>query len=970
VTAVGVLGPVVLHGPTGAIRIGSLRQRRLLAALVAHRAAAVSSASLAELVWDRALPADPAGAVQTNVARLRRLLPPEVRLVTTSEGYRLLADAALVDVAAFAEHVAAAASTRDAHERMERLAGALALWRGRPYTELDHASLEPEVARLTELRAAAAEQHADALLALGRVGEAVAALEALTVAEPLREGAVGLLMRALVAAGRQGDALAAYSRLRARLADELGLDPAPELRALERQVLRQEVVPAAAAAPLTAQTGAGPPAPRPPVSSFVGREADLATAADLLTRCRVVTLCGPGGVGKTRLAVHVAAAVAGRYPDGALLVEFGDGGPADVEPALAAALKLADAAADSFLARIVEVLAVRRQLLVLDNCEHVADAVARLVEAVTRGAPGVDLLLTSREPLRVDGEHVVAVHPLAPAAAARLLSDRMRAAGQPGDKLDRADLVAELCRRLDGLPLALELAAARSVTLGLRGLLDALDPAGAQPLDVLRGGRRTASARHRSLRDVVAWSHGLLDDGQRALFERLAVFAGPVEHAAVESVCGDAGALPDLVERSLVVRQPGEPARFGMLETLRAFGRSRLALDPRTPRLRARHAAWAVRLADEIGADRRGPGEGGAIRRFDAHLADLRRAHAWLCEAGPPEELLRLSLLFGQLGYLRGRIDLLRLVEEALTAVGVPEPGVTRAAVFPPLVPRLLGLLATSGWQRGDLASAQARSVQAIELAERGPDPRAARDGHEALMNVLSFRGDLDGALRQAARARELARAAGDDETEFLSLVDLAVVSAYAGDHEAAARHEEAMSTLADHIGSPTARGFRAYVRGERRAELGDPGAADHLREAVCAAEEVDSGFVAGIARHTLLTSAARDGGDPAAALVAFGPLIDHWHGFGAWTQLWIAMRALVETLSRLGRHGEVAVLLGALAASPRAPDAFGADSARVLAVEDAARDALGPAFAARRAEGAGLGDGGAVALARRLTRA
>jgi predicted ATPase/DNA-binding SARP family transcriptional activator len=969
VTAVGVLGPLLLRGPDGPIRLGSARQRRLLAALVAHLGAAVGTELLAELIWGAAggdPPADPAGAVQTNVARLRRLLPPEIRIATTPEGYQLLADRAAVDVTAFTDHVAAAATMTDPQRRLHELAAALALWRGRPYAELDHPSLLPEVARLTELHAGAAEQYAAVLLAVGRTAEAVAACEALTVAEPLREGAVALLMRALVAAGRQSDALAAFGALRTRLADELGLDPAPELRALEQQVLRQEI-PAPGPPAVPART----PAPRLPVSSFVGRADDLAAAAELLGRCRVVTLCGPGGVGKTRLAAHVAADVAGRYDDGVLLVELGEGGPADVQPALAAALRLSDdgrAGADSFADRIVEVLAVRRQLLVLDNCEHVADEVAALVEAITVNASGVDLLLTSREPLRVDGEHVLGIDPLEPAAAAELLTDRIRAgdpAAVPGPA--QAGLVAELCRRLDGLPLALELAAARAMPLGLRGLLDALE----QPFEVLRGGRRTASARHRSLRDVVEWSFGLLDDEQRALFERIAVFAGPVEHTAVVAVCGDARVLPDLVDRSLVVRHIGEPTRFGMLETLRAFGRSRLAADPAAGRLRARHAAWALRLADDVTAERRGPGEAAAVRRFDAHLADLRRAHAWLCEAGPLEDLLRLTVPFGELAYLRGRIDLVQLVERTLQVAGALGSGGGEASGSShPLVARLLGLLATSSWQRGDLAVAESQARQAIAAAGTAGEPTAASGGYEAVGSVLAFRGDLAGAVRYAARSLELAEAGGDIESQLLPLVELVVDSAYAGDDDAAARHESTLADRAAQLGSPTARGFLAYVGGERRAERGDPDAARYLEAAIRAAEEVDSGFVAGIARHTLLTSTARGSRDPAAALAAFGSLIDHWHGFGAWTQLWIAVRALIETLSRLGRHGDVAVLLGALEASPRAPRAFGADSARADAVARGARTALGPAFETLRAKGAALGDQEAVALARRLTRA
>ncbi|MGE0295121.1 BTAD domain-containing putative transcriptional regulator [Pseudonocardia sp.] len=953
VSAVGVLGRLEVLGPGGPVRIGSARQRQLLVALAAHAGHVVATDVLVELLWPDP-PVDPAGALQTNVSRLRRLLPPGSRIETAADGYRLVVDPGVLDVTAFADHLAAGP------DDPRRYAQALRLWRGTPFADLDHPALQPEVARLVELRAVATERYAAALLAAGRAGEAVAALEVLVRADPLREGAVALLMRALVATDRRAEALAVFARLRARLADELGLDPAPELRELERRVLRQEL------ARGSVEPARPPPSPWPglPVSSFVGRDREIGEVSGMLAEQRVVTLCGPGGVGKTRLALHVAAEVAGRYDDGVVLVELGEIAPGsrDAVHATAAALRLSGGAEDP-LARIVEFLAVRRLLLVVDNCEHVADEAAALVEAIARGAPGVDLLLTSREPLRVDAERVVVVAPLGLDAAAALLADRLAAAG--GACAD-PDLLPELCRRLDGLPLALELAAGRAATLGIPALLEALDSDGA--FELLRGGRRTAAARHRSLGAVVAWSYGLLDDPQRELFERLAVFAGPVERAAVVDVCWSAEALPDLVERSLVVRHPGSPDRFGMLETLRAFGRSRLARDRTAASaagLRARHAAWAVRLAAEVDGARWRRDEPAAIRRFDGHLADLRRAHAWLCTHGPVPALLRMSALFGELAFVRGRLDLLRPVENALAAVGVPEPGGPVRAAHP-LVPRLLGLVATSGWQRGDLELCAARGRQAIAVAEASGDRLGTRYGHEALCTVAAFRGDLDECLREARLAHELGLEAGDPESTFLTLIDLSVFGGYAGAADAGAYEAELVARRPE---SATGRAWVDYVRGETRADRGDPDAARLLAAAVAAAEEADSGFVAGIARHTLLTAAARDG-DPAAALPAFGALLDHWHGYAAWTQLWIAVRALAGTLSALGRHREAAVLLGALGASPRATSVFGADSARLAAVEEAARAALGVEYVVAAAEGARLGDRGAIALARRLTRA
>lgn len=959
---VRVLGPLQVEGPRGAVTIGSARQRRLLVALATNPGHVLSTGLLVELVWSDP-PADPAGALQTNVSRLRRVLPPEVRIETAPDGYRLRADRSAVDVTAFADLLSAAAAA-DVADRPDVFAVALALWRGRPFDELDHPLLDADVARLTGLRTAAIEQFATALLAAERAGESVPVLEALVAAEPLREGAVALLMRALAATGRQSDALAACARLRSRLAEDMGLDPGPAVQQAEREVLRQQLTGGPGAPPARFIRGAG--RPRLPISSFVGRSVELGTVAAALAQARAVTLCGPGGVGKTRLALHVAAGIGDRYPDGVVIVELGEGGPADVVPAVAAALRVA-ADEGEFVARIVDVLAVRHQLIVLDNCEHVADDAALLVEAIVRGAPRVDLLMTSREPLRVDGERVIMIPPLASEDAAALLTDRLVAAGGvlPDDssvagESDRQAL-AELCRRLDGLPLALELAAGRAATLGLTGLLDAITAD--ETLGVLRGGRRTASVRHRSVADVVAWSYGLLDEPQRLLFEQVSVFAAPVERAAIAAVCDGVSALPDLVERSMLVRRPGRPDRYGMLETLRAFGRTRLARNVDAGRLRDRHAAWFVRVAAEIAEQRRGPEEPAAVRRFDAHLADLRRAHAWLCERGALSDALAMSVLFGDLAFVRGRMDLLTPVTEALDAAGVPPPD-GHIGPAHPLVPRLLGLLATADWQLGELESSLARGRQAIAVAEASGDPLGARFGHEAMSNAVSFTGDLAAALKHGRLARELSVAAADPDCHFLALIDLVANAGYAG-HPLAGLEAElvALPTM-----SPTGVAWREYVLGEVRADRGDPTAAGYLAAAVAAAESVDSAFIAGVARHTLLTTAARHD-DPAAALPAFGPLLDHWHGLGAWTQVWIAVRALAETLSRWGRHTDAAVLLGALDVSPRATPVYGADAARADAVRAAARAALGPMFDEATRRGAALGDQGALALARGLAR-
>ena len=719
VTALGVLGPLLLAGDAGPVRIGSARQRRLLAALDGAPGAARRRGQARRPGVGGRRAGRPGRGVQTNVARLRRLLPGGIRLATTPEGYRLEADRDVVDVTAFADHLAAATATADPSARRDRLGAALALWRGCPYPELDHPALAAEVARLSELHAGAAEQHAEALLAAGRVAEAVAELEALLATEPLREGAVAVLMRALVAAGRQGDALAGLRPPAHRLAEELGLDPSPQLRDLERRVLCQDLPVPAARRPPPPAPAAPPRRPRIPISSFIGARGALSP-----TR----TTCW-GGTGSSRSAVPAAWARPGwpctsrRSRRAATTTASCWSSSARAAPTTSRRCSRPHCGwrtrarrrrPGGFADRVVALLAVRRQLLVFDNCEHVLDAAAGLVEAICagtgRGGPA------THQPRAAHGWTVSASRGRTAESGRRRHAspDRMRAAEPPPDGPGR---VAARARRR-GLPPARRPPAGVGAGRRPRRLARALrsPPRARRAVSGPARRPRTATARHRSLRDVVEWSYGLLDAEQRALFERLSVFAGPVEYAAVEAVCGDAAALPDLVDRSLVVRRAGDPQTFGMLETLRAFGRSRLAVDPSAQRLRARHATWAAGLAEEVSAGRRGPGELAASRRFDLHLADLRRAHAWLCVHGPLDELLRLTVPIAELSVLRGRADLVVLLEETLRVAGVlgPEP------VHPPALPlvaRLLGYHAHTLWQRGDLDTGERQARRALEIA-------------------------------------------------------------------------------------------------------------------------------------------------------------------------------------------------------------------------------------------------------------
>ena len=965
VTLVGVLGPVRLNRPDGSdIRLSSERQRRLLAALALHARRVVETDVLVEMIWgsgDGAAPENPSAAVHTLLARLRKLLPAGVSVMTESHGYRLNVAPAEIDADAFVRHLRTAGASAQPAAQLAELDSALALWRGRPFVELDHPDAAAEVARLSELRSVAIEQQAEALLTLGRTGEAIATLESLAVAEPLREGTVALLMQALAGDGRQGDALRAYARLRRTLAEELGLEPTRELRRLEERLLRQELTGEEGSSGVDAVRGhAGVRRPRLPVSSFIGREAELQASVAALRRCRMVTLCGPGGVGKTRLARHAAAAVAEDYPDGVQVVDLEAAtSHSDLVGTIAAALRITPSADESLEDRIVSVLAVRRQLLVLDTCEHVVESAATVAEAIVTSTDGVDVLATSREPLRADGEQLLRIGPLRLEEATDLLADRIRATDPSVDPTDTDPaLLNEVARRLDGLPLACELAAARVPSLGLVGLLRVLDT----PLTLLSGGRRTATFRHRSLRDVIQWSIDLLSEPQQEVFARLSRFAAPVEYDAVASTGPSAELLADLVDHSLVVRVPGELPRYGMLDTLRAYGRSELSAGVDPEEFNRRHARWAGRLVAEVAAARRGPREPEARGRFDAHLADLRQAHGWLMAAGHVDELLAMDVVLAELGYERGLVELTRMVEDSLRHLcgHNEDQGPTH-----PLLARILGLAGQWSWQRGDHIVCERRCRRALKIADCAGTPEAARDAYECWGNLRQLQGQWVGAREFLLQAVELGRQADDPLTVGLALSDLVIVEAYAGDDDAAARHERAASDLAHETQSPTLLAYAAYAAGERRAERDPDAAVPYLEEAIRYGEAADT-LTAAYARHTLVTTGAR-AGDPEAALPHFGALIDYWLGLGAWGTLWLAIRALAEALSRCERHGDAVRLLAAHDASARAAPLIAADAVRRDAVLARARDALGAGFDKALAEGRTLGDARAVALARRV---
>ncbi|MFI6300978.1 BTAD domain-containing putative transcriptional regulator [Amycolatopsis thailandensis] len=657
----GVLGATEVRREDGtAVGVGGPRVRTLFALLALEAGRVVPAERLIDGLYGEQPPEGVANALQSQVSRLRGALKDLAPVEFSPAGYRLAVDPGDVDVHRFERLAAEGRRTLaagDAAKASELLRDALGLWRGPAFADITDAPFrEPQVTRLNELKTSAIEDLSEAGLKLGRHEDVLAGLREVVEDQPLRERPRALLIRALHAAGRQADALTAFEDARRVLADELGADPGPELAAAHLAVLRGETPTVkATTAPLPAQ-----------LTSFIGREGDLRHVLGQLDRSRLVTLTGPGGAGKTRLAVETAAAA--DLP--AVFVELAPySEDADVAHAVLTALGLRTVPLGTVtvenapVERLIDALADRAVLLVLDNCEHLVEAAAKLVARLLGAAAALRVLATSREPLGITGEVVSPVPRLAVPppgtppdrslefAAVRLFADRAQA-NDPGFAVDdtTAGDVQRVCAALDGLPLAIELAAARVRTLPVGEIATRLD----DRFKLLSRGSRGAESRHRTLRGVVEWSWDLLEDDERLLGRRLTVFAGGTTLADAETVCAVPDVedlLPSLVDRSLVERT-GD--RYRMLETIRAFFAEKLAEAGETERLRRAHAGHFLALAEEADPLLRTGDQLAWLDRLDAAYDDLLAALRWATETDT-RIALRLSASLVTYWWMRGR---------------------------------------------------------------------------------------------------------------------------------------------------------------------------------------------------------------------------------------------------------------------------------------------------------------------------
>lgn len=861
----GVLGPLEVWTADGRpVRVPELKVRALLADLLVHRGRPVSADRLIDDLWGTALPNNPLGTLQSKVWQLRRALEdaePGGRDLVMSRppGYQLLVEPDAVDADRFHELVTRARASDDSRVRADLLADALAVWRGPAFADFaDEEFTRPAMARLEEQRLTALEEQAEARLKLGEHALLADELGGLVALHPLRERLRAAHVRALYLAGRQSDALNSYGDLRERLAESLGLTPGPDLAALHQAILTQD--PALTAS--SATTTAARPLTNVPsaLTDLIGRAEAVGELHSLLRAGRLVTLTGAGGVGKTRLALAVAAQVGQLFPGGVRLVEFGALAPSSQSPAhsrgrrdTAPATEVYDVVGEvlgvrdvmtpnpePLTDRIVHALGERPTLLVFDNCEHVVEPVAELAERLLKASPRLRILATSQEPLGITGEHLRAVRPLRlpapateldPVAALRFSAVELfvarSSAAAPGFVLDgtNVEAVVSICRRLDGIPLALEMAATRVRALGVHEVATRLD----DRFHLLAAGARSAPARQRTLRAVIDWSWGLLGEQERAVLRRLAVHPGGCTLAAAEEVCaGDdldrtevLDLLARLVDCSLVVMSDGaDGPRYRLLESVTAYCAERLREADELEEFQRRHRGYYTDLAERAEPRLRGHDQRLWLRRLDAETANLRTALEGAARLGDADRALRLANALTWYWYLRGRIsEAKRSLTMALSAGGTaPAATVAKATAWlggirllldgsadpsaeyratlrpyeriddPGGRARMEWFLGSHTYGIGDLSPSEDLIGRALATFRSLGD----RWGTAAALCSRSFhaklRGDFQALRRDGERSLELFRDLGDQWGQLQAVTALTTLYEVVGDYEQAGR--------------------------------------------------------------------------------------------------------------------------------------------------------------------------------------
>jgi len=903
-----MLGPIEVTQDGGRPRpISSPNQRIVLATLALEPGRTVSTDALMDAIWSDDVPDSGLQTLRSYVSRLRAELGKA--LVSTSGGYSLTIDPLDTDAGRF-EALIEAAPGQHPERAVEIFTAALDLWRGEPLANTgDGLAMSAHRRRLEGLHAHAVEQLALAHVMVGRPESAVAPMEQLTTAEPVREQAWAVLARAHIGAGRPTDAVRAVAAARVALS-EAGLEPSPLLLQVEADAFAGTSAPGGDQSPARTVATA--------TSSLVGREQDLAHVVELLDEARIVTLLGPGGVGKTRLSHAVVDERIDNHRQGVRMVELGS-----IVTGAAVALAVVDGlglSAEGHSAMdALSSAGSLDMLVVLDNCEHVIEEVALVVDAMVRGGPAVRVLTTSRERIGVDGEHA---HPVRPLDAVgdnppgrELFIQRARAAA-PDVEITIADrsTIDRIVRRVDGLPLAIEMAAAQLTSMGLDELAELLE----HHLGTLRSTKRTGDARHRTLGAVIEWSEALLAAGEKEVLAQMSVFADAVGRYDIDAVLGSSQAsrsAASLADRSLLVVDRTMPTtRYRMLETVKHHASARLE-DGQN--LAARHANHFASVLEDIDSDLRSTREPLAVDRLSATTREIRRSMRWAIDND-----LALGARIVADHHLAAHNQLL---DQPLAWADY-------------ILPRLEG---TEPRYDGVLAAAAERAVNAGNLEEAESLARRAcsvenprPSSLELLGDIQLYLGDFDDAIATSARLVEIAEET-DEHATVTGRVNLALANHYAGNDDEATRWLMDASAF-----GPSPRGWMEYTCGEVNLTTDPAAAIEHLRTAIELADSIKNRFLGGVARVSIASVLAVDG-EEADAIEAFRSIVSRWREQGARTHLLPTLRHLVVLLARVGRMSAAAELLGAVSRD-NLRDSYGEEAERVAAAAERIGTALG----------------------------
>ena len=852
---IALLGPVELSQDGQRIRLNGSKQLALLALLALNADRLLSADHIVDALWADDEPGDPINALQHQISRLRAAVGRE-KVSFHGSGYSLQIPADAVDIRRF-EHLATEGRTGlrlgDSRVAATTLRSALNLWRGPPLDGLpSYPWVLAESARLENLRLDVIEDRLEAELALGLQAELLPELEALVGNHPFRERLWGHLILALYRSGRQADALESYQAAARALADGHGLDPGPGLQQLQAAILAHDPSLSAGYARTATVTLAAAPL-RPtgnlpaPLTSFIGRQDQLIEVGRAVRECRLVTLTGPPGVGKTRLAVELGRTVREDFPDGLWLVELGAlGADADVISGLSSALAIrepgrpvtatTDAPASTTHEAIVLQLRARRALLILDNCEHLVAAVAKLVGPLLTACPELHVLATSREPLAVSGEVLWPVpplglpepdinspHELLRFEAIRLFQDRaVKAHPSFAMTPESAPVVATLCRDLDGLPLAIELAAARVRAFPVGHIAGALD----DRFRLLVSRSRTAPARQQTLRATIDWSYDLLDSDEQLAFAQLSVFSGGCSLEAARYVLDASGldqeklldVLSELVDKSILTAgadAAGGP-RYRMLQSLRIYGRARLSDEGQLQQAQQNHREYFVHFAEAAEPSLQHADYRVWQRRIIEDYENLRSAFDGALTDDDPTTALRIaSALWLFWGTADRHSEGCRWLEAALTAASEAVAPVVRAAGY-----TVLSFLAG---QQHDVERAIVTGEQALALATKAGDDWEQARAKQTLALVLGAAGQQERAATLLAESRVAMEATGDDFWVASSDLIAAVSGLRAGRLDLVERTSRQVLDYARRIGYEPFECWAHLLLGvvaERRSEL------------------------------------------------------------------------------------------------------------------------------------------------------